>query len=61
MYMPTHIEDIQLMPNIKAIITDQITAHPNHIYNLCGDFNRDIALIGRENDNLNTPPQDKDI
>ena len=47
MYMPTHIEDIQLIPNIKATITDQITAHPNHIYNQCGDFNRDIALIGR--------------
>ena len=60
-YMSTHIEDIQLISNIKATITDQITTHPNHIYNLCVDFNRDITLIGRQNDNLNTPPQDIDI
>jgi hypothetical protein len=28
---------------------------------LCGDFNRNIALIGRQNDNLHTPPQEEDI
>ena len=57
MYMPTHLEDIHLIPNIQTTITNQITSHPNHIYNLWGDFNRDIALIGRQNDNLYTPPQ----
>ena len=61
MYMPTHLEDTRLIPNIKITITNQITAHPNHIYTLCGDFNQDIALIGRQNDNLNTPPQEENI
>ena len=61
MYMPTHIEDIRLISNIKDTIANQITAHPHHIYTLCGDFNQDIALIGRQNDNLNTPPQEEDI
>ena len=61
MYMPTHTEDLHLITNIKITITNQITIHPDHIYTLCGDFNRDIALIGRQNDNLNTPPQEEDI
>ena len=61
MYMPTHLEDIQLIPNIKTTITNQITAHPHHVYTLCGDFNRDIAMIGRQNDNFNTPPQEEDF
>jgi exonuclease III len=60
-YMPTHLEDTQLIPNIKTTITNQISAHPNHTYTLCGDFNRDIALIGRQNDNHNTLPQEEDL
>jgi hypothetical protein len=61
MYMPTHTEDLHLIPNIKTTITDQITIHPYHIYTLCGYFNRDIALIDRQNDSSNTPPQEEDI
>ena len=61
LYMPTHREDIQLIPHIKSTIINQIIVHPDHIYTLCGDFNRDIGLIGRQNDNLNTPPQEEDI
>ena len=60
-YMPTHLEDIRLIPIIKTTITNQINAHLDHIHIMCGDFNRDIALIGRQNDNLNTPPQEEDI
>ena len=30
MYMPTHIEDLQLIPNIKTTITHPITVHPDH-------------------------------
>ena len=37
------------------------TVHPDHIYTMCGDFNRDIALIGRQNDSVNTPPQAEDL
>jgi hypothetical protein len=56
MYMPTHLEDIHLIPHLKNEITNQITINPNHIYTLCGDFNRDIALRGRQNNNINTLP-----
>ena len=61
MYMPTHLEDTRLIPHLKTTIINQITAHPNHTYLLCGDFNRDIAFIGRQNHNTNTPPQEEDI
>ena len=61
MYMPTHLKDTRLIPHLKTTITNQIAAHPNHTYILCGDFNCDIALIGRQNNNTNTPPQEEDI
>ena len=61
MYMPTHSKDTHLIPHLKITITKQIAAYPNHTYILCGDFNRDIALIGRKNNNTNTPPQEEDI
>lgn len=56
MYMPSHEEDIRLIPYIMHTINTQINAHPNHIHTLCGDFNRDIALIGRQNEHGITPP-----
>ena len=58
--MPTHLEDICLIPQLQDVITNQIAVHPNHIYTLYGDFNRDIALRGRQNNNNNTPPQEED-
>ena len=61
LYMPTHLEDICLIPYIKTAITNQIIAHPNHTYILCGDFNRDITLNGKKNYNINTSPQEEDI
>jgi hypothetical protein len=61
MYMPTHVDYTHLIPCLKTIITNQITAHPNHTHILCGDFNRDIALTGRQNNNNHTPPQEDDI
>ena len=61
MYMPTHLEDTHLIPALKTTITNQINAHPNHMHILCGDFNRDIALTGRQNNYNNTPPQEEDI
>jgi len=42
-------------------MTHQIFLHPQHTYILCGDFNRDITLIGRHNEFNITPPQTEDI
>jgi hypothetical protein len=56
MYMPSHEEDIKLIPDIMHTINTQINVHPNHIHTLCGDFNRDIALIDRQNEHGTTPP-----
>ena len=61
MYMPSHADDIQYIPMIQLNITQQINAYPNNIHILCGDFNRDIALIGRQNETNTTPPQTEDI
>jgi len=60
LYMPSHEEDIPLIPTIQNTITNQLNLHPNHTCILCGDFNRDIALIGRQNDYHITPPQVED-
>ena len=38
-------------------ITTQINSNPNHRFLSCGDYNHDIALIGRTHDNHITPPQ----
>ena len=59
--MPTHEEDIRSIPMIQQIITHQITNHSNHTHILCGDFNRDIALIGRQNEDNTTPTQEEVI
>ena len=59
MYMPTHLEDICLIPHLQNEIVHRIAIHPNHTHALCGDFNRDIALRGRQNNNTNTPPPHK--
>ena len=56
-----HTNDIIYIPIIKQNITQKISAHPNYTHILCGDFNRDIALIGRQNDYNITPPQREDI
>ena len=61
MYIPTHLEDTCFIPHLKNEITNQINTHPNHIYTLCGDFNKDIALRDRQNNNTNTPPQEEDF
>ena len=59
--MPSHEEDIRYIPIIQQSITQPTTNHPNHIHIICGDFNRDIALIGRQNEYITTPPQAEDI
>ena len=59
--MPSHNKNFRLIPIIQQTIEEQFIAHPNHTYILGGGFNRDIALIGRQNENGNTPPQEEDI
>jgi len=44
----------------KYNATNNNTPKP-HIYILCGDFNRDITLIGRQNELNTTLPQTEDI
>ena len=58
--MPTHTEDIRYISIIEQTITQQIAAHPNYTRILCGDFNRDITLIGRQTNYNITPPQPED-
>jgi hypothetical protein len=60
-YMPSHEEDIRLIPIIHQNITQQTINHPNHTQIVCRDFNRDIALIERQNEYTTTPPQVEDI
>ena len=43
LYMPSHEEDLPLIPTIQNTIIDQVNGHLDHMYMLCGDFNRDIA------------------
>ena len=61
MYMPSHAKDIRCIPIIQQNIAQQTTTHPNHIHILCGDFNKDIALIGHQKKYNITPPQIEDI
>ena len=60
LYMPSHHNDLHLIPNIMQTITQQITYHSNAHIILCGDFNRDIALIGHTEDLTIHPPQQTD-
>lgn len=56
LYMPSHEDDLPFNPTIQETVTNQINGHPDHTYILYGDFNRDIALNGRQNDQQTTPP-----
>ena len=58
--MPSHLEDIHLIPEIQDQIHKIILQHPNHITILAGDFNRDILLQGRTNNGITTPPNLED-
>ena len=60
LYMPSHQNDLHLIPNILENITTTTNRNRNHIIILGGDFNRDIALIGRTNKYIHTPPNEND-
>jgi hypothetical protein len=56
LYMPTYIEDINLIPIIQTTIFNHIHNNPLSNIIMLGDFNRDIALIGRQNGTTRTAP-----
>jgi exonuclease III len=60
-YMPTHIEDTTLIPIIQTTIFNQIHNNPLSNIIILGDFNRDIALIGRQQGNTKTTPTQQDL
>jgi hypothetical protein len=61
LYMPTHNDDINLISIIQTIIFNH--AHNSPISNiiLLGDFNRDIALIGKQHGTINSAPTQQDL
>jgi hypothetical protein len=60
-YMPTHIDDITHIPTIQTTIFNHIHNNPQSNIILLGDFNKDIALIGRQNGATNTIPTQQDL
>lgn len=52
-----HEDDNTHIPIIKDTISNQIHNHPTHSYILCGNFNRDIALVSKQNGQSITPDQ----
>jgi hypothetical protein len=58
--MPSHPNDTQLIPSILHTLTQQITRNSTYQIILCGNFNRDIALIGRIQNSNTQPPQQPD-
>jgi exonuclease III len=61
LYMPTHIDDITHIPTIQTTIFNHIHNNPQSNIILLGDFNRDIALIGRQNGTTKTTPTQQDL
>jgi exonuclease III len=60
-YMPTHTEDITLIPIIQNTIFNHIHNNPQSNIILCGDFNRDIALIDKQHGTTKTNPTQQDL
>ena len=61
LYMPIHIDDITHVPTIQTTIFNHIHNNPQSNIILLGDFNRDIALIGRHNGTTHTTPIQQDL
>jgi hypothetical protein len=60
LYMPSYEEDLHLLLEIQASMSQYILASSTHTILLCGDFNRDIALLGRHHANTFLPPSHLD-
>jgi hypothetical protein len=61
LYMSTHIEDIFLIPIIQTTIFNHIHNNPQSNIIMLGDFNRDIALIGKQYGITRTTPTQQDL
>jgi exonuclease III len=61
LYMPTHIDDIIHIPTIQTTIFNHIHNNPLSNIILFGDFNRDIALIGKQHGTTKTTPTQQDL
>jgi hypothetical protein len=48
LFMPTHIDDITLIPTIQTTIFNHIHNNLQSNIILLRDFNRDVALIGKQ-------------
>jgi exonuclease III len=61
LYMPTHPKDTIHIPTIQTTIFNHIHNNLQNNVILLGDFNRDIALIGRQNGITKTSPTQQDL
>jgi hypothetical protein len=58
--MPTHTDDIPLIPILQTTIFNIVHNNPLSNIILLGDFNRDIALIGKQHGSTITAPTQQD-
>ena len=56
LYMPSHPEDLHIIPTILTTITHQINHHLQSNIIFYGNFNRDLFLIGRILNDITEPP-----
>jgi hypothetical protein len=59
--MPTHNDDINLISIIQTTIFNHVHNNPISNIILLGDFNRDIALIGKQHGTTNSAPIQQDL
>jgi hypothetical protein len=59
--MPTHIEEIFLIPIIQTTIFNHIHNNPLNNIIMLGDFNKDIALTGKQYGTTKTTPTQQDL
>jgi hypothetical protein len=59
--MPTHNDDIALIPTIQTTIFNHVHNNPTSNIILFGDFNRDIALIGKQTGTTKSAPSQQDL
>jgi hypothetical protein len=59
--MPTHNDDITLIPTIQTTIFNHVHNNPMNNIILFGDFNRDIALIGKQTSTTKSAPSQQDL
>ena len=60
LYMPSHIEDIRLIPIIQQTIRIQIDSHPNHTYTMCRFQQRHCTYWTQKRTQI-YPPQEEDL